>query len=148
MAVCLAWVALIWRSASRTDALSDVTLQNPFEFEMALKFGALLVVIMLVTQAFSAWFGDRGLYVAAMLSGIADVDAISLSLSRMVEEAATLKVAATGIVIAASCNTVVKAGIAGVIGGRAVWRYVAPAFGLAVLGAGAGLYVSYRLLGP
>jgi len=48
------------------------------------------------------------------------VDAITLSLARMSQDDLTVRVAATGIVIAAAVNGLVKGGMATVIGGRKV----------------------------
>jgi len=61
--------------------------------------------------------GSTGVYLLAAISGITDVDAISLSLSRMsLGDSLTLTVAATGILIAVTVNNLFKAGLAMVIG--------------------------------
>ncbi|NEZ03648.1 MgtC/SapB family protein [Wenzhouxiangella sp. XN201] len=106
----------------------DATLlRNPMELKSALLFGALLAVVMLLGKALSAWAGDLGLWALAAASGIADVDAITLSLSRMSQSEISLQVAVIGIMIAASANSLTKGGMALAIGGRALgWRVLLP----------------------
>lgn len=102
-------------------------MRNPMELKSALLFGALLAVVMLLGKALSAWAGDLGLWALAAASGIADVDAITLSLSRMSQSEISLQVAVIGIVIAASANSLTKGGMAFAIGGRALgWRVLLP----------------------
>jgi uncharacterized membrane protein (DUF4010 family) len=77
----------------------------------ALKFGALLAVILVLATALQEWFGDQGVYLLSLLSGLMDVDAITLSLSKMAQTDITASVAILGIVIAVISNTLVKAGL-------------------------------------
>ncbi|MEQ8516733.1 MAG: DUF4010 domain-containing protein, partial [Chromatocurvus sp.] len=65
-------------------------------------------------------FGDKGLLALAAASGVTDVDAITLSLSRMSLDDVAVPTAVLGIVIAAAANTLAKAAMAAGIGGRAV----------------------------
>jgi len=80
----------------------------------------LLAIIMLLGQALREWAGDAGLWTLAAASGLADVDAITISLARMSGQDVALNVAATGIIIAAGSNSLLKAGMALIIGGRAL----------------------------
>ena len=72
----------------------------------------------------------------AALSGISDVDAVTVSMARMTGSVLTLGVAAGAVVTAVSVNTVVKAGIALVVGGRRLGLRVIAVY-LAVLAVGA-----------
>jgi uncharacterized membrane protein (DUF4010 family) len=75
---------------------------------------------MLLAEGLKQWLGEAGVLVLAAASGIADVDAITLSLSRMGEQTLAGRVVVTGIVIAAAVNSLVKGVMAGVVGGRAL----------------------------
>ena len=88
-----------------------VELKNPLQLFTALQFGLLLGVIFLLATAMEKWYGDQGIYLLALFSGLMDVDAITLSLSRMAKEGTDPTVATVGSVIAAITNTVVKAGL-------------------------------------
>lgn len=88
-----------------------IELKNPLQFFTALQFGLLLGVILLLATAMEKWYGDEGIYLLALFSGLMDVDAITLSLSRMAKEGTDSTVATLGILIAVITNTVVKAGL-------------------------------------
>ncbi|MFU3621576.1 DUF4010 domain-containing protein, partial [Pseudomonas paraeruginosa] len=64
------------------EAPDEPGLRNPFELLPALRFAALLSAILLLVEAGRRLFGDAGIYAVALLSGLADVDAITLSLAR------------------------------------------------------------------
>ena len=90
---------------------------------------------MLLGEWLREWLGDAGIYLLAAVSGIADVDAITLSLTRMAEHSLTLPTAVLGIVLAASVNNLVKAGLASVIGNRQLrWRVALPMIASLVAG--------------
>ncbi len=114
-------MATIWWHAGRTvESDSQPPIRNPFEILPALRFGVLLAVVTLLAHAAEQWAGERGLYGLALVSGLTDVDAITLSLAGFVSEGTTLHVAANGIVIAAMANTLFKAGLVVAVGGRAL----------------------------
>lgn len=62
--------------------------------------------------------GRIGLYALALVSGLTDVDAITLSLAGFVDGDVAVTVAANGIAIAAMANTVLKAALVLAVGGR------------------------------
>lgn len=116
-------------------------LRNPMELKSALFFGALLAVVLLLGRMLSEWAGNTGLWALAAASGVADVDAINISLSEMSREGIGLSVAVVGITIAAGVNSLVKAAMATGIGGRALGRLViAPLAAAAVGGLAAALW--------
>lgn len=128
---------LFWKiSPEDTKTEQKVILENPFQLVLALKFGALLVVIMFMARLMQIYFGDAGTYFLAAISGVADVDPITLSMSRMSRDGLELAVAVTAIFIAVSANSIVKGIIALVIGGRPIGIRVA---GTLLAAAGVGL---------
>lgn len=110
---------LIWKHYGDHQTVSSPPLnQNPLDLTSALVFGALLTAILLLGEFLTTWLGDTGIYVLAASSGIADVDAITLSLTRMSTDQLAMNTAVIGIVIAAATNNMVKAVMAWVIGQR------------------------------
>jgi len=85
-----------------------IELRNPLQLGMALQFGILLSVILLLSEAVKEWFGTQGVYVLSIVSGLMDVDAITLSLSRSAHSDLAAEVAITGIVLACAANTLFK----------------------------------------
>lgn len=123
-AIMLIGVAVIWRSRDAAGQ-GELPVTNPFQIKMALQFGLLLAAVMFFSRAFMAWFGDAGIYLVALISGIADVDAITLSLATMASSGLQHDTAIRGIVIAAVANTLFKTSLALFIAGRPVlWRLV------------------------
>ena len=111
-----AW--LLWRRSRSHESGEADPLQNPFELRPALLFAALLSAILLLSRALAEHFGDTGIYLLAAASGIADVDAITLSLADMTGDTLTTPAAAFAILIAACVNSLVKSGLSLGIGGR------------------------------
>jgi uncharacterized membrane protein (DUF4010 family) len=132
---------LIWRRNTPGLQVSQPTLnQNPLDLTSALVFGGLLTAILLLGEFLGSWLGDAGIYALAATSGIADVDAITLSLTRMSTNSLAMNTAVIGIVIAAATNNLVKSGMAGVIGNRQVGMLVGVPMLLSLV---AGLLVAW-----
>ncbi|NKI36115.1 MgtC/SapB family protein [Wenzhouxiangella sp. XN79A] len=123
----ITYASAVWLLRDRKTSVRSEELlpRNPLELSSAFAFGALLALILLLGKALTEWFGDAGVYLLAAASGVADVDAITLSLSRLSRDSLALDVAVLGIVIAASVNSLVKAGMAMTVGGVALGRRVA-----------------------
>jgi uncharacterized membrane protein (DUF4010 family) len=126
-----------WRSTVERDIETDI--ENPFRLRPALFFGALFAAVLLVSEYANEWLGASGVYVTAFVSGLADVDAITLTLSKLAAEGSIPPaVATTGIVIAAIANTLVKAGLAWILGTRQLGKLVTVVLGIVAL-VGVGL---------
>jgi len=107
----------------------DLKVKNPFAIKPALKFAGLLVLILAIASLLVYYLGNKGLYIASLISGLADVDAITVSLSSLVYSGAVLaKVAAIGIILAVFTNTLVKLGIVYALGNRKLVKPLAIVF--------------------
>lgn len=103
------------------DPQTTESMQNPLQISTSLKFGLLFGLIYGVIKVASLKYGDVGVYVVSALSGVSDVDAITLSLSTMAKEGTLdMQVALLGIAIASAVNTVVKSIVVYWIGGLRV----------------------------
>lgn len=139
LSCCLA-APLLWRRAAR-GSCPEVKLENPFELRPALQFGVLLVAIMLLSKAAEQWFGATGIYVLAAVSGLSDVDAITLSLSRLARHDLDAHVAARSIVLASIVNTLAKGTLVSALAGRRMGLQVGNVFLLASAIGGATLFL-------
>lgn len=108
------------RAGNQPDNAAEPPLKNPFELGPALRFAGLLVVILFLVEGAQRWLGDAGVYLVSLLSGLTDVDAITLSLSNSARTDLSEEVAVRGIFLAALSNSLVKAGLILFIGGRAI----------------------------
>lgn len=111
---------LLWQNGREFRTTEQITLENPFQLGMALKFGAFLVVIMLLSNLLKIYFGDMGTYFLAATSGLADVDPITLSISQMSNGGLNVSVAAKAILIAVSVNSGIKSIFSWVVGSLAL----------------------------
>ena len=78
----------------------------------------LLALIGFMATLLQSKVGNSGVYLLSLVSGITDVDAITLSLSQLSHKELALEVAARAILLAGLVNSLVKGLLALVIGGR------------------------------
>ena len=112
--------ALSQKSATQRAASplpTVVKLGNPIDLRSALIYSGGLTLLFVLVRVAEAWLGESGIYLLSAISGIADVDAVSLSLAASVNSGLAHSVAVRGILLAVAVNTLVKAGIAFAIGG-------------------------------
>lgn len=131
---------MLWRrQAGGGGEVPVPDVANPTELRASLAFGALYGVVLLLSSWFSHAFGSSGLYGLALISGLSDVDAITLSSLRL----QTLgrigpNEAMTAIVLALAANTTLKLALSALIGGRALARRAALGLAPIALGLGTG----------
>ena len=112
---------------------------NPADLRTAMMFAGMYAIVLLIVAATKAEFGVQALYPVAVLSGLTDMDAITLSTSQLVNQDRLDPTTAWRLILVASlANLAFKGAIVAVIGGRALLRHVALAFGAAFL-VGAGM---------
>lgn len=105
----------------------DLQFSNPFDLVSAIKFGLLYAAILVLARAAQLYFGQTGIYLSSLLSGLVDVDAITLTLAQLsLSESFSQTVAAQGIVLATVANTVVKGGIVLLGSARPLKRTILP----------------------
>jgi uncharacterized membrane protein (DUF4010 family) len=108
--------------SQRTTEKDTQEFANPFDLVSAIKFGLLYALILVVARTAQLYFGDTGVYISSLLSGLADVDAITISLAQLSKAGTvSLTVAAQSIVIATIANTIAKGAVV-VLGGASVLK--------------------------
>lgn len=108
---------------------------NPAQLKTALVFGAIYAAVILATAFAKDQFGDKGLFVVAVISGLTDVDAITLSTARLMNTGGLeLDNGWRVILVAALSNLVFKGVLVGVLGSRAMFGKVAVLFGVVLIG--------------
>ena len=123
------------------DASADLAAENPAQLRAAVFFGAVYSLVSFVSAAVSDHFGETMLYPVAILSGLTDVDAITLSTARLFGESRIGEDTAWRVIFVASlANLAFKAGVVTVVGGASLRRRLLPALGILVF-AGSVLVV-------
>ncbi len=121
---------------------SPPLLTNPLDLPSVLKFAALLTIIGVASRLAMHVGGNMGTHVLAAISGLADVDAITLSYARLAGDQLGLDVAATAIGLAVAVNSLAKGAMSWFAGGPEFGRRmlivaaIAIAVGLAAFGLG------------
>jgi uncharacterized membrane protein (DUF4010 family) len=132
-------VAWLWRIERGSEHTTHVQFDNPFSIASALKFALFFVLILFMAKAALDFLGTRALYFTAILAGLTDVDAITLTTARLAHESLDAATATATIILAAMANTMMKAGIAFLLGARSFGRQMAWALGVMLLAGGVGL---------
>jgi uncharacterized membrane protein (DUF4010 family) len=135
----MAWMALVsfgcWYFA-RKDFAPTVQKEPPSALKGAVMFGLLYALVLLAVAVAQQHFGNAGLFTVAAISGLTDMDAITLSTTDLVKggriEAPTgWRVVLTG----ASANMVFKGILVATLGTRQLTGLITAAFGVSLAGA-------------
>jgi uncharacterized membrane protein (DUF4010 family) len=109
--------------------------ENPAELKSALVFGAVYGLVLLAVAAAKDYFGNQGLYVVGVISGLTDMDAITLSTANLVSQGRVdVNTGWRVIFIAALSNLVFKGGVVAMLGHRKLLARIAVLFGIALAG--------------
>lgn len=129
----LAWAAL---RRSHREPPPPVDHEPPSTLRSAIVFGLLYAVVLLAVAAVREHFGEGALYGVAALSGLTDVDAITLSTSRLIESGRLGPETGWRVILVGTlANLAFKAGIILTAGGGKLFRWVLPYFVAAALAA-------------
>jgi uncharacterized membrane protein (DUF4010 family) len=117
------------QEGATTSAVQD---GNPLQFGAALQMAALFQIVLFAVAIARAWFGEAGLYASAGVLGLADMDALTVSMADQVERGTSPSLAAGALVVGLVANTAVKFSIAVTVG-RGRFRTLA-GIGLGLIG--------------
>ena len=138
LAVMFLWMLALSFAVYRLDRHGQGDLpppKNPAELKMALAFAVMYAAIKLAVAATQHYFGDSALYGVAAVSGLTDLDAITLSTAKLVEEnRLATDLGWRLILIAVLANLAFKGGIAVILGHRGLALRTAMIFAAAIAG--------------
>ncbi|MCW8797281.1 MAG: MgtC/SapB family protein [Chlorobium sp.] len=133
--------AVAWFSA-RGSGKELPEAEDPSDLGAAVAFGALYALVLVAVAAAKEYFGDQGLYVVAALSGLTDMDAITLSTARLIEDDRIgADIGWRMMMLGALSNILFKAGAVAVLGERKLFASIALLFGLSLAGGAALLWL-------
>jgi uncharacterized membrane protein (DUF4010 family) len=145
-ALAQAGVAGLLGNWARGDSqTAELALKNPFDLKVVLEFGAILAIIMALTKGVAAWAGSEGTYALAAVSGLLDVDAISLSLARLAPGGLDARSAGFAILIAVVANSAAKVVLGSTAGGIGLGKLLAAGLAAAFVAGAVGLAVALQL---
>jgi len=141
----LAFVIVLMRKEKDTQPFPEADLGNPINIVNALGFGILYIAIALLVYYANKYLGNRGLILSGLISGLADVDAITINISKLATVSGSITLSAIVILIAMTSNTIVKIGIALAKGAPRVRKSVSLGLGAAILAGILSMFLNSSL---
>ncbi len=114
------------RSSPHHENTEPAVASQPLRVGPALQMALLFQVVLYAVSAAQAWFGQAGLFTTAAALGLTDVDALTVTMARSVAPSAGVAIAADAVTVGVVANTLLKAGLALVVG-RGACRTLVPA---------------------
>jgi uncharacterized membrane protein (DUF4010 family) len=134
-----------WARDDTHTAEQPLALKNPFDLNVVLEFGAILAIIMALTKGVAAWAGSEGTYALAAVSGLLDVDAISLSLARLAPGGLDARSAGVAILVAVTANSAAKVVLGSTAGGIGLGKLLGSGLAAAFAAGAVGLVIALQL---
>ena len=130
-----------WRKMDKASELFIPETSNPAELHTAIGFGLLYVAVLLGSAWMKDIAGSQGLYIVALVSGLTDVDAITLSSLRLFNLGQlSAHQTVTAIAIAFIANLAFKFGLVVFLGGRTLAKHISIGFAAIACGVLLGLF--------
>jgi uncharacterized membrane protein (DUF4010 family) len=125
--------------ARRAEATELPERANPAQIRLALAFAAIYVVVLFAVEIGRTWLGEEAIYAVAIVSGLTNVDALTLSVGQQFERQTIDKdLAWRAIFLSTLANLVFKAGAACVLGSAPLRVWILSTVAVA-LGAGGAI---------
>jgi uncharacterized membrane protein (DUF4010 family) len=124
-------VFLIYRSVKNKRDGAHLPMKNPLNFIVAIKFAIIYALVIWLVKFLSIQYGDEGIYIAAVVSGFTDIDAITISMANAANKSAagiSEQTASNAIIFAALSNTFTKLIILLVMGDSMLRKTATPGF--------------------
>ncbi|PKV50626.1 uncharacterized membrane protein (DUF4010 family) [Aquimarina sp. MAR_2010_214] len=132
-----------YKKQKKKEQLNDnLHLGDPLDLKNAIFFGVIYAGILILVSYANSEYGAKGIYVSSAISALTDIDAITISVTKLAGETIDFLAAQNTILIATLANTIVKIGIALWAGSKILKKYILIGYGLIFL---AGV-VSFLLL--
>ena len=128
---------LIQRKGGQGPAV-EIPAKNPLNFGVAIQFTLVYMAVLWLMDRVSADSSACGFYVASMVFGATDMDAITLSIAKSAESVGIEK-GATAVLLATLSNTVMKFLIVVFFGDRSLRKWAGLGFGTIFIATVVGL---------
>lgn len=109
--------------------VTEIRQDKPLDLQGALFFGLVYMLILLVVSYSNEYLGEKGMLLSSAIAGLSDIDAITISVSKIAGESLALKIASNAILIATISNTFVKLGIGIWAGSSQLRKYLFIGYG-------------------
>lgn len=130
MPVCIAsllgytFLGYLYFTASKDNIVQETTFKNPFKLSEALVLGLFFGAVIVLIKFADTYSGNSGVYVVSFFAGIADTDAIALSLASLAQNGLASNTAINALMLAMIANSLVKFAITLILGTRTIALYL------------------------
>ncbi|HLW14660.1 MAG TPA: MgtC/SapB family protein [Flavobacteriaceae bacterium] len=111
----------------------DIPLGKPLNLRTAVFFAALYMGVLLFISFSNEQFGDKGIYLTTAIASLTDVNAITISLTKLAGDSLTFLIASNAIILGTLSNTLIKIGIALYAGGKELKKMIFFGYGMIFL---------------
>lgn len=118
------------KEISRDESHSRFPLGEPLNLREAIFFGIIYVAILLIVSYANDQFGNRGIFLSSAIAGLTDIDAITISLSKIAGSAKENTAVQIAIIVAILSNTLIKLGISIWAGSHPLKKNMLKGYGL------------------
>jgi uncharacterized membrane protein (DUF4010 family) len=139
----LGFTAWVWfRRRPEEDSVATPSLHNPLSLSIAIKFGLIYAVVAFLVKAATSLEWHAGMLPLSFVSGLTDVDAITLLMANSRTDGSVAAIVATqAVILAVIANSLLKAGLAVSLGSPALRRQIALVLGATAAVGAASLWL-------
>lgn len=120
---------------------TETEARSPLNVMSSLRMAGFLALALAAVEWLGTEWGTSGVLTSAVLLGVGDTDALTVSMARMGRDAAMVELAAQGVAVGLLSNTMFKGGFALVLGSPKYRIHAATGLGLMAVAIGAGFLV-------
>lgn len=114
----------------QTTEIADFPLGEALNLREAIFFGVLYTGILFLVSYANHQYGTKGIFLSSAIAALTDIDAITISVSKLAGNTVPLLTAQNAILLATLCNTIVKIGIALWAGSPNLKKHILVGYGL------------------
>jgi uncharacterized membrane protein (DUF4010 family) len=133
LAVALAVTFVFYFKHKKENIETEIGKSKPLDIQGALFFGLVYTLILLVVSYANEYLGEKGMLLSSAIAGLSDIDAITISVSKIAGQSLSFEIASNAILIATISNTCVKLGIGLWAGSSQLRKYLFIGYGIVFL---------------
>lgn len=126
---------IFFNAKNKTIEEAEMPLKKPLDLKGAMVFGLIYMAILLVVSYANENLGESGTLISSAIAGFSDIDAITISVSKLTGDTLDLGIGSIAILIAVISNTLVKMAIGIYAGSRELRKNLLIGYGTMFIAA-------------
>ena len=133
--------AIYFHKKPTANSITDFPLGEPLNLKGAVVFGLLYIGVLFMVSYANTEFGSKGIYLTSAIAALTDINAITISVTKLAGDTMEFRTAHNAILLATLCNTIVKIGITLWVGSKKLRHYIFIGYGLIFLAGLVGFLI-------